>query len=104
MTPLAILIPISLRIHKFEFYVHVCFIPNTVPHKYQLCHAYILWRYRQHSCSRSEFWPPSWIPVVVRHVSHDFFAVLLYCAHILKNVSWYIQILITLVQNEIFDE
>ena len=42
---LAILIPISIRIHKFEFYVHVSLIPNTFPHKYQLCHAYT-WRYR----------------------------------------------------------
>ena len=38
---------------------------------------------------RFEFWPPSWIPVVVGHVSHDFFAVLLYCAHIPKNACWY---------------
>ena len=50
---LAILIPISLRIHKFEFYVHVCLIPNTFPHKYKLCHAYT-WRYRQHC--RQPFW------------------------------------------------
>ena len=35
--------------------------------------------------SRFEFWPPSWIPVVVGHVSHDLFAVLLYCAQILQK-------------------
>ena len=39
--------------------------------------------------SRFEFWRPSWIPVVVGHMFHDFFVVLSYCAHILKNSCWY---------------